>query len=352
MIKKLLISLVYIIPFISCTKDNYKISVGCEVMPNGTYMIKWETFPPMEGTVKIYESNQPDSFNLNSPIAEIDINQGYKRILPLAGGPGRPYFKLIFNKDHSIITTERVVPMQGIFNFRDIGGYTNNENRYSKWGRLYRSGSLAMASKRDIEVLNKLGVETVVDLRTERESYMFPTKFKAPHVYNLPLRGNRYDFFFDEILSQKMKRSDILMYDQNVFSFLLENNTDYFIRLFDILLEEKNYPIVMYCSLGKDRTAIATALIFAALEIDESILVDDYLMSNDLIDYHAIVRNADRYPLEVQETITALFSAHKETIRNSLESLLNNYGSIDNYFEKELKLTSRKREKLKDILLN
>jgi protein-tyrosine phosphatase len=289
-------------------KETPLINTVCELIPNGTYLIKWETFPPIKGSVKIYESNRPDSFNLYSPIFELNIEDGYKRILGVPTS-SRTYFKLVFNKKYSVITTDRTVPMQGIFNFRDLGGYYNKENKQLYWGKLYRSGSLAMATRHDLRVLDKLEIETVIDLRTERESYSYPDKFKAPQVYNLPLRGNRYDIFFDEILSRKMKRQDVLIYDQNVFSFLLENNTDYFIKMFDVLLEENNYPIVIYCSLGKDRTAIASTLILAALNVDEETIVEDFLLSNNLINYHSLVQNADAYPIEVQETITALFSA-------------------------------------------
>jgi protein-tyrosine phosphatase len=331
-------------------KETPLINTVCELIPNGTYLIKWETFPPMKGRVKIYESNRSDSFNLHSPIFELDIEDGYKRILAMPAS-SRTYFKLVFNKKYPVITADRIVPMQGIFNFRDLGGYYNKENKQLYWGKLYRSGSLAMATRHDLRVLSKLGIETIIDLRTEKESYSYPNKFKAPQVYNLPLRGNRYDIFFDEILSQKMKREDILIYDQNVFSFLLENNTDYFIKMFDVLLEENNYPIVIYCSLGKDRTAIASTLILAALDVEEETIVEDYLLSNDLINYHSLVQNADLYTFEVQETITALFSAQRETLKYSLELLKKNYGSMDNYLEKELKLTHRKREKLKSLLL-
>lgn len=350
MIRKLLFSLVYIIPLLSCTKDNSKISVACQLMPNGTYMIKWETFPPMKGTVKIYESLQPDSFNLCSPIAELDIQKGY---VPVLGTPSAPrsYFNLIFNNKQSVITAQRVLPMQGIFNFRDMGGYVNKENRSIRWGKLYRSGSIAMASPYDRKMLNILGIKTIIDLRTQRESLTFPIIYRSPQVYNLPLRGNRHDIFFNQILARKMERSAILSYDQSIFNFIIENNSDYFINLFDILLEEKNYPVVIYCSLGKDRTAIAAALILAALEMDSDLILDDYLLSNKEINYHALVRNSEAYPEDVLENFTALFSAHEETINRSFDALIANYGSIDNYFEQELKLTDQKREKLKGLLL-
>jgi protein-tyrosine phosphatase len=348
--RKLLFSLAYLTMALGCTNAPPQISAVCELTPDGTYLIKWETFPPTEGKVKIYESNRPDSFNLNYPVFDQDIREGYKKILTTPVD-ARVYFKLLFNKKYSIITSDRKVPMQNIFNFRDLGGYTNQENKQVQWGKLYRSGSLSMATRCDLETLNRLKIETVIDLRTEKESFSYPNKFNSPQIYNLPLRGNRHDIFFDEVLSQKKKRADILSYDQDIFSFLLENNSDYFIKMFDVLLEEKNYPVVIFCSLGKDRTAIASILILSALGIEEDVILDDYLLSNELINFHSLVRNADTYPIEVQETITALFRAHKESFKYSLDLLKTNYGLIDNYLEKELKLTHKKREKLKSLLL-
>ncbi|MCL1937448.1 MAG: tyrosine-protein phosphatase [Candidatus Azobacteroides sp.] len=348
MFKNIVFSLASLSLFVHCTSESPQINAVCELTSNGTYIVKWETFPPMEGKVRIYESSQPDSFNMNVPVFEEDIQTGYKQILssPISM---HPYFKLVFNKQYSIVTSLRVIPMQGIFNFRDLGGYFTHSNKQIKWGKVYRSGSLTMATKRDMETLYKMGIETVIDLRTEKESFSFPNKFKAPRVYNLPLRGNRHDIFFDEILSRKMNLPEVLVYNHEVFSFLLENNSDYFIKLFDVLLDEKNYPIVIFCSLGKDRTAIAAALLLAALDVDEDVIMEDYL--NNSINYKSLVQNADIYPEEVQKTITALYSSHKETLNYSFERVKSNYGSLDNYFEKELNLTHRKREKLKSLLL-
>ena len=287
---------------------------------------------------------------MKAPIAELDIKKGYQHVLAFPHGP-RTYFKLVFNKKTSLITTERTVPMQKVFNFRDIGGYKNKEGRSIKWGKIYRSSSLARASFRDNETLHQLNIESVIDLRAKRDSYSFPTKFQPSQIYNLPLRGNPYNLFFDEILSLKMTRSDILLYDQNLINFILENNSDYFIKMFDILLNENNYPVVIYCYLGKDRAAIASALILSVLDVDYNLIIDDYLMSNNLIEYNSLVANADMYPYEVQETITALYSAHRESIKNSFDVLKEHYGSVDNYLEKELGLNDRKKEKLKNLLL-
>jgi protein-tyrosine phosphatase len=133
---------------------------------------------------------------------------------------------------------------------------------------------------------------------------------------------------------------------------MLENNTDYLIRMFDLLLDEKNYPVIFTCSLGKDRSAIASALILAALDVDEETILEDYLLSISLINYRGLVSDAESYSSDIQQPITALYGVHPETIRYAFELIRTNYGSMQNYLEKELNLTAEKREKLKNILLN
>jgi protein-tyrosine phosphatase len=232
-----------------------------------------------------------------------------------------------------------------------MGGYPNKNKQQTQWGKLYRSGTLALANIYDVRILNQLKIKTIIDFRTERDSYSHPLKYQTEQVFNFPLRGNNYNAFFDKILSEKMKRGDVIVYSQDVVSFLLENNSDYFIKMFDILLDENNYPIIFFCSLGKDRSAVAAALILSALDVDRETIFNDYLLSNDLINFPALVKNADLFKPQVQETITALFSANKEFLAYALDRVEKDYGSMQNYLEKELKLTSKKREKLKSLLL-
>ena len=349
MLKKFIVPFLCLPLAVACTKGDPEISAACKWRPNGTYLIIWETFPPLEGTIKVYGSVRPDSFDLSSPIFEQDIRSGFRSILPLS--MPRMYFKLVFNRKYSTIVAERTLPMQGVFNFRDLGGYYNREHKQIQWGKIYRSGSLSMATGYDRYLFSELNIETHIDLRTERESLYYPNTVKVPHVYNLPLRGNAHNPFIVEVLSRKMQLQSILEYDRDVFSFMLENNTDYLIRMFDVLLDEKNYPVVISCVLGKDRAAIASALILAALDVDNEVILEDYLLSNTCIDPAAFVLNADNYPFDIQENIMALYSAHTETLRHAFDLIRMNYGSVNNYLEKELQLSYKKREKLKSILL-
>lgn len=350
MIKRLLLPTISILLFTFCSQEKPDIQVACETNFSGNYLIKWETFPTMEGNVKIYESFTPDSFNLFSPIAESEINKGFKEVLAMRT-LNRSYFKLVFNKKYSVITAERIIPMETLYNFRDLGGYYNDEHKQTKWGKLYRSSSLATASVQDRETLKNLGIKTLIDFRPESEKSTNLREYHAPQIYNLPLRGNRFNVFFDNILSEKMMKGDVLVHLEDVLSFLLENNSDYFTEMFDILLDENNYPIVMHCSLGKDRTGVASALILAAIGIDREQILNDFVLSNESINFNALFANADMFTSNVQETITALFSAHKETLIYSFDRIAKEYGSVDNYLEQELNLTPKKRERLKELML-
>jgi len=352
MLKKSIFVVLYVLLFLNCKQEKSDIRVVCEATPPGYYRIKWETFPPMEGTVKFYESSVPDSFNLYSPIAEAKISRGFMDIFYVRSTK-RSYFKLVFNKNHSVITAERIIPMDGLSNFRDLGGYYNTSGKQTRWGKFYRSSSLSKATFYDIKVLNNLGLRTVIDFRTDKERYDAPPKYIAPIRMNLPLRGNPYRVFFDRILSKKWKAGDAKIYVQDMFSFLLENNSDYFIKMFDILLDEKNYPVLINCTSGHDRSAVASALILAALGVEMDQIVNDYLLTNEQNNFNSFFSD-DNILLEdpeVQETFTALFKVHKSTITYSFERIIKEYETIDNFLNTKLNLTDKKREKLKELLL-
>ena len=62
------------------------------------------------------------------------------------------------------------IELEGLPNTRDIGGIRAADGRYVKHARLLRSGALAGATERDLEVLlDDFDVRTVIDLRTEEE---------------------------------------------------------------------------------------------------------------------------------------------------------------------------------------
>lgn len=56
-------SLLLFILSVSCSSSRPEIEVACEAVDNFEYLIKWDVYPMVQGTVKIYNSSDPENFD-------------------------------------------------------------------------------------------------------------------------------------------------------------------------------------------------------------------------------------------------------------------------------------------------
>ena len=68
-----------------------------------------------------------------------------------------------------VTPTKRSIALDGESNFRDLGGYATTDGRTVKWGGLFRSGELHDLSDDDLQVVESLGVRSVVSFLTGEE---------------------------------------------------------------------------------------------------------------------------------------------------------------------------------------
>ena len=66
--------------------------------------------------------------------------------------------------------SERHYTFEGCFNFRDIGGYPNQEGKRVKSGLYYRAGRQDRMTDQDLSRLSDLRISTQVDLRRPDEA--------------------------------------------------------------------------------------------------------------------------------------------------------------------------------------
>ena len=59
-------------------------------------------------------------------------------------------------------------------NFRELGGYKTKDGRTVKKGMFYRSGALAFMDERELAAVGRLGLKSIVDLRSTIEHITFP----------------------------------------------------------------------------------------------------------------------------------------------------------------------------------
>ncbi|MFT7218627.1 MAG: protein-tyrosine phosphatase [Candidatus Azotimanducaceae bacterium] len=167
-------------------------------------------------------------------------------------------------------------PFEGCFNFRDIGGYTNEDGEVVRWGHYFRAGRQDRMSDIDLQGLKALGVKTQIDLRKPDE---ISDQGRGP----LPDMGADYHNIsvIPEGGTDTLSR---LVGDTGIsgkrYLGYLEFGPESWLRLFAILAGSENAPIVLHCTAGKDRTGVSTAFLLSVLGVHRSVIEADYKLTN------------------------------------------------------------------------
>ncbi|WP_448586916.1 tyrosine-protein phosphatase [Thermaurantiacus sp.] len=191
----------------------------------------------------------------------------------------RPYLLLRDAAGRTIVVAERVLPLAGGQNFRDLGGYPVAGGTIA-WGRLYRSGDPSGLTAEDLTYLASLRIETVCDLRSTAERKQAPSRLAdvgrvlLARDYALDTAGLGALFAAGTPTAGQARALFTSFYREVPFRFAEDYRA-----MFRALVEGKA-PLAVNCSAGKDRTGVAAALILRVLGADRETIVADYLLSN------------------------------------------------------------------------
>jgi protein-tyrosine phosphatase len=338
--------------WVACSSEAPQVRAVCDSTQADACIIKWELFPMKTGKVRILESKNPDAFEQAAQVDEKDISEGFS-ILPRKDSRRR-FFKLIFNKKCVSIVAERHIAAEKINNLRDLGGYCEGKMRQVRWGKLYRSGSLCRMSNGDKAMLDSLRIRTVLDLRGGKSSEKCHALSETFRTETLSFRKMPIESIRNRILAGQMKTGDVVVALQDMYAQIIEEDTVSMRRIFDLLIEERNYPLLFFCGLGKDRSGILSMLILGALGIDREQIYDDYMLSNHYIDYIHFKKSeiqSVELDVEQQEALTTMLKANERVFDFIYDRIERDYGSIPGYLEKKMHFTPEKREKLAEVLL-
>ncbi len=156
-------------------------------------------------------------------------------------------------------------PIIGISNFRDLGGLQAGSG-VIKPGLLMRCAAPLVLEDDDRERLGALGLQTALDLREPIERKNDPVEEFAPVVHSVPLFSGAVDL-------QTARGLDALYVD------IIEACGPRFVDAARILCAPEALPAVIFCSAGKDRTGILTALILSAVGVSDDDVARDFALS-------------------------------------------------------------------------
>ena len=247
----------------------------------------------------------------------------------------------------------RNVKIPGIQNFRDLGGYKSAETgKDTRWGMLYRSAqidSIPFCSRRE---LKNMGIRTISDLRSEEERHNYPQFHDEDfNVLHLPIATGNMEHILQDIRDKKIETDTIYRLVERMNRQLVTNYRKEYKELFTLLLDRNNYPVVIHCTSGKGRTGIVSALVLAALGVNEEAIMKDYRLSNDYFNIPKASRYAYKLPINSQEAITTIYSAKEDFLNAAKEQIDAEYGSVQAYLKKGIGLSAEEIERLRSILL-
>jgi protein-tyrosine phosphatase len=162
--------------------------------------------------------------------------------------------------------------LEGVTNFRDLGGLMNRHGLTVRRERVFRSDNLARLTASDLERLAPLAIRTLIDFRTAGEadrsgpSQLLARGTRRVHAPVIDIDAN---------LEELGRKSLAEMYA----AFLTQGTSSYR-RAFASLATSDDFPAVIHCAAGKDRTGVASALLLRLLEVDDATIVADYTLTD------------------------------------------------------------------------
>ncbi|MGB7053104.1 MAG: tyrosine-protein phosphatase [Acidimicrobiales bacterium] len=198
---------------------------------------------------------------------------------------------------------ERLVALEGAFNFRDLGGYPSRDGRHTRWGLLFRSDTLHELTQADVEVIRGLGLTTVIDLRTPKELARTGRGLLGPEpigFHHLSVLGDgtaageprvdgadgpradgpradagKYDTPGEAMAAPAPVGEDL----SARYRWYLDVGRESLTEALTLIGDPSRLPLVFHCAAGKDRTGVLAALVLDLAGVDHQIIVEDYVIT-------------------------------------------------------------------------
>lgn len=261
------------------------------------------------------------------------------------------------------VAYDRLLPLEGGSNFRDLGGYFTADGRQVRRGLLFRSGVMSGLTPADQDYLAGFGFQRVVDLRSTEERELYPNRWAAAQGIGLVA----HDYSMREIVERMVgddgqPRGMGELY--RGFPYQLEPQLKLF---FDELLAD-NVPLVVNCSAGQDRTGFSSALLLLALGVPREVVMQDYLVSTRYRRPEVERGDVDLAEAAEENFFAQLMLRYSEGdraraaqplltedgvpfLRFALDQVEQDFGSIEAYLDERIGVDAADRERLRERFL-
>ena len=332
----------------SVTRDGDTLTISWKGMPDkGKATIQWRDLS--SGTTGSVEAAVK-----NGAVTIADPN------------PGRRTLFILPSDGKSTVTlAERKVPALGMDNLRDLGGLKTADGHFTRWGMVYR-GDTPFKLKREgyLYVANTMNLGYVFDLRGIGELSRKPVPamdgvaYAHTQIPDLPpgYEDVSWDTTEDIFKFVSTPRALSFYVDTNAYMVDAPGAIAVMKRVFATALSGDGKAIIWHCAGGKDRTGYVSVVFLAALGVPVETITNEYMLTADYrkqfdLDEIEEMRVAFNNHPQAMAGFRAIQQSRPEYVMAGINRIMEKYGSMDSYLEKEIGLTQADIKKLRDLYL-
>ena len=141
-----------------------------------------------------------------------------------------------------------------ILNFRDLGGVCGLDGKAVRWRALFRSDKLTGATDDEWRVMEKAGIRTILDLRSDEETELNPDGCPDDFTYiHFPLVEENLSF---SNISSPAMQAFARSLGEGYRNIVLKNGENLAAAMDMIADHIEDGGVVFHCTSGKDRTGV------------------------------------------------------------------------------------------------
>jgi len=234
--------------------------------------------------------------------------------------------------------------LEGVLNFRDIGGFRTADGHTIRFNLLYRSAQLHNMTLSDNEKLAPLKIHYEIDLRSPAERAQAPTNWgpNPPEVIDIPFLST----------GAPLNLQDPAQVHAQIVRFYAASAVVNAPAIGKVLhdLGQGDEPALIHCTGGVDRTGVTVAVLMTLLGASRKDVYREYLLSSRLTEEQ--MRHLAAYsPVPISPEALKNLTISASSLTAFFDSVETHYGSFDAYVRNGLMLSSQDVRNLRRIFL-
>lgn len=259
------------------------------------------------------------------------------------------------------------IPLKGVRNTRDLGGFPLAGGKMVSPHRLLRSGALASLTAEDRALLTgEFHLQTVIDFRTRVERLEQPDPLipgvvfrmcpifeeSAPGITREQRAGGQ--MAHQMLTDMKNRGLSATAYMAHMYQELIlsDHSRQQYRSFFNLLSEQEGGAVLWHCTAGKDRVGVGTALLLLALGGSYEDVMADYLLTGEYLQEEAellLCRMEPFLDTDALSCMRAMLGVRADYLGAAIDAMQEYSGSVDAYLSGQMGLTPPQRDRLRAL---